>query len=579
MTLEKMSFGQRMVQLFQREGVQALFSQGDLTMRDIQLHAEKQGLKIIGPRHESAGVFMADAYYRMSGVPQVAIGAMGPGQANLLPAVVCAAQEHIPVIVLGSRRQAVVDSGVRRSRFLHAPVFDCFASVCKFAARITHPGELDEIVHEAFRQALTGTPGPVYIEYDFVMHECHWEFPVPPLPPQRYRTTRLPAADELIQQAISMLQAADCPVLLGGTGIHTSRTQDLFQRLARQLDCPVFTTIGGSGTVLETDEQWLPYFSQAGQDVIRQCDLMLALGTSIPETMNYGRQRHFREGDETRKWILVEQDAAAVGVNHPIDLALVGKLEDVLPQLCDALEASGGVNANPRLPAWRAQYLDERQQRIASLAGADTINPSILMVEAREAVPDNAITVIDSGLTLMHQIAFFEKRGRHFLWTSKYGHLGSGMPYAIGAMLQAGTDTPVCLISGDGGIGFHFMEFETAIRHQLPIVIIINDDQALGAEMQAHVDHIGHTIQVSFSPVRYDHMAEAMGGHGEFVERAEDIQPAVQRAFAAAKPAIVQVKTDPQSAIKYPVPLVEELMSWLMEDASASAAATTSIWD
>jgi len=578
MPLEKMSFGQRMVQLFQQEGVEAIFSQGDLTMRDIQKHAEKAGLKIVGPRHEAAAVFMADAYYRMSGVPQVAIGAMGPGQANLLPAVICAAQEHIPVIVLGSRRQSVIDSGVRRSRFLYAPVFNCFDSICKFAAKITHPGELDELVQEAFRKALTGTPGPVYLEYDFVMHEAEAEFLVPAKRPENYRVTKMPVADEIIRQAVSLIQAADCPVILGGTGIHTSLTHDPFERLCRLLACPVFTTIGGSGTLLETDNQWLHYFSESGQQVIKECDLIVALGTSIPETMNYGRQRHFSAGDDSRKWILIEQDPGAVGVNHSIDLAIVGKLESALPQLCQALEDSQTEFKNPKLAQWRAQYEADRQSSISALDGAETINPSKLMTEARHAVPDNAITVVDSGLTVMQQLAFFEKRSPHFLWTSKYGHLGSGLPYAIGAKLQAGDDKPVCLISGDGGLGFHFMEFETAVRHQLPIVIIVNDDEALGAEMQAHMDHIGHTIEVSFSSTRFDQMAVAMGGHGEYVDKEEDIQPAIRRAFDSGKPAIVQVKTDPQSAIKYPVPYVEELMSWLMEDASQSSANSMSIW-
>lgn len=192
MKMEKMTFGKRLIDLLKQENVEVIFSQGDLTMRDIQKHAEKQGLKVIGPRHEAAAVFMADAYYRMSGVPQVAIGAMGPGQANLLPAVICAAQEHIPVIVLGACRQSSVDSGVRRSRFLHAPVMDCFSSVCKFSAKITHPGELDEIVREAFRQALSGTPGPVYLEYDFVMHESEWSFPAQLQSPKQYRVLKQP---------------------------------------------------------------------------------------------------------------------------------------------------------------------------------------------------------------------------------------------------------------------------------------------------------------------------------------------------------------------------------------------------
>jgi thiamine pyrophosphate-dependent acetolactate synthase large subunit-like protein len=166
----------------------------------------------------------------------------------------------------------------------------------------------------------------------------------------------------------------------------------------------------------------------------------------------------------------------------------------------------------------------------------------------------------------MHQIAYFEKRARRFLWTSKYGHLGSGIPYAIGAQLALGNNHPVCLITGDGGMGFHIMEFETAVRHRLPIVIVINDDRALGAEMEAHMQHIGHTIEVSFSPVRYDGIATAMGGYGEYVDTVAGIAPAIGRALAQKRPAIVQVAVDPESALNYAVPLRDELSSWLFED-------------
>lgn len=568
MSRSTLTFGERLIQLLEQEGVKVIFSQGDLTMRDIQKHAKLRGMSVVGPRHEAAAVFMADAYCRMSGKPQVAIGAMGPGQANLIPAVICAAQEHIPVIVLGATRQSDVNSAVRRSRFLHAPVMDCFTSICKFAARITHPRELDEKVQHAFRIALSGTPGPVYIEYDFAMHDREYEFPDSLVPPGRYRSLRQPAAEESIAMAVAMIRRATRPVLLGGTGVHTSLSHDEFERLARILGCPVFTTIGGTGAIAETDPQWLPYFSGAGRQALGEADLVIALGTSFPETMNYGKSRAFEEPANHRKWILVEQDVAAVGVNRPVDLPIIGKLEQVIPQLCSALEADKYVPVDWQIEQRRAEFLVERDQMISSLAGASTINPSALMVEAREAVPDEAVIVVDSGLTVMHQLAFFQKRGRHFLWTSKYGHLGSGMPYALGVKLATAEGTPVCLITGDGGIGFHFMEFETAVRHQLAVVIIINDDEALGAEMQAHVDHIGETIEVSFSPVRYDQMALAIGGHGEYVEDLGGIQTAVRRAFQSGKPAIVQVKTDPQSALKYPLPRGEELMSWLTEDSA-----------
>jgi acetolactate synthase I/II/III large subunit len=174
--------------------------------------------------------------------------------------------------------------------------------------------------------------------------------------------------------------------------------------------------------------------------------------------------------------------------------------------------------------------------------------------------------VLDGGLTILYKLAFFEQRSRDFLYTSTFSHLGIGLGYAIGAQLAAGRTRPVCLISGDGALGFHFMEFETMVRHNLPVVVIVNDDQALGAEMAAHMDHIGHPIQVTFSPVRYDEMVRAVGGYGEYVEKSEDIQPAIKRAFASGKTAIVQVSVDQDASHAYMPPYVMDLVSWLEAD-------------
>lgn len=562
----RMTVGERLVKLFQLEGVEAIFSQGDLTMRAIQKHAYASGLKIIGPRHEACAVFMADGYYKISGRPQVAIGAMGPGQANLLPAVACAAQEHTPVIVLGSARQDTIDAKHRRGRFLHAPVFECFQNLCKFAARIRHPSQVDELVQAAFRHALLGTPGPVYLEYDFTLHEQKWDYPEP-LPPTRYRVTEQAPSMAAIETAAEMITAARSPVLLAGTAIQTSGSFEAFERLARLVKCPVMSSMGGSGALPETDGQWFSYYSDVGQEILDTCDLVVAIGTSIPESLNYGRHRRFAGGDAGRKWILVEQDILAVGVNHPIDHPIIGKVEATLPALCDALDQRPARGASAQLSAWKQAASRERDALRAAIQPDARINPSQLMIEAREAVPNDAVVVVDGGMTLLQQLAFFEKRSRHYVAASKYAHLGSGLPLAVGAQLAAGGKR-VCLLSGDGALGFHFMEFETAVRHRLPIVVVINDDQALGAEMQAHLEHIGFTIEVSFSPVRYDRMAQAIGGHGAFVDKVEDIRSAIEAAFATGLPSIVQVSVHPESAVRFTVPLADELGAWLFDDAS-----------
>lgn len=568
MSRTRLSFGERLIANFKQEGVETIFSQGDLSMKDIQLHAEKQGLKVVGPRHEASAIFMAMGYHAMTGQVQVAIGAPGPGQANLLPAAVTAAQEHVPVIILGARRQYAVDTAVRQGRWLHASLLPCFREICKFAAKLDQLSHLDEVVHEAFRQALSGTPGPVYIEYDAQLNEQEADFPAI-VPPERYRAPKQPAPQAAIESAVAMLRAARMPLLLAGEGVQRSRAQSTFLELARQLKCPVLTTLGGAGAFPETEPQWLRYMSQAGGEAIASADLMLAVGTCLPETFNYGRLQNFSANDETRRLILVEPDAAAVGVNRPVDQALIGQIDLVLAQLRDALNEGRAFEENVNLKEWRNNFEFEEQTLVDNLPNTNRVHPGHLMMEARKAVPKDAIIVVDGGLTMLYQYAFFEKRSREFVYTANFGHLGSGIGLSIGAQLAAGREQPVCLITGDGALGFHIMDFETAVRHDLPIVIVVNDDQALGAEMAQHMQHIGHEIQVTLGPVNYAAMADAMGGFGIRAERRGDIAPAIAEAFAQKKPAIVQVPTDQEASYAFPIPYVSELAGWKQADVLA----------
>lgn len=563
--LERKTVGARMVELFKAEGVEVIFGGGDLTHMDVQKHAELEGLRVVGPRHEAAGGFMADAYARMTGRPQVVTGAMGPGVANLLPAAVCAAQEHVPVVFLGAQRQSTIHHAERRSRFLHASYVDTFAGICKYAAAIQHPCHTDDVVRQAFRQASSGTPGPVYIEYAWDLQTAEWDFP-PAVSCDRYRVVAQRAADADITRAIEMVRAARLPVLIGGMGVHLTRTHAAFKQLARLLQCPVFTTYGGLGALPDTDPQWLPYLVQPGHDVVSESDLVLVIGSSVPESMNYGRGRHWEANDAARKWIFVERDPAAIGINRSVDHVVIGDLASVLPQLIECANAGGALKPDARLPGWRMRYQQYREELEQTSPRTSPIHTARLMLEARKGIPDDAVICHDGGYTLLFQLATFERRSNDFLWSSKFAHLGTGLPYALGAQLAVGRDRPVALITGDASFGFHTMELETALRHNLPVVTIVNYDRLWGAEALAHVQHIGHMIEVEQAFVRLDRMAEALGGHGEFVDRAEDIAPAIRRAFGSGKPAVVQVVTDPQvNGLSLP-PNHLEFMSWLVGD-------------
>lgn len=561
----RMTTGRRMAELFKAEGVEVVFGGGDLTHMDLQKHAEQLGLKVVGPRHEAAGGFMADAYARMTGRPQVVTGAMGPGVANLIPAAFNAQQEHVPLVFIGAQRQGAIHNAVRRSRFLHASFVPSFAPLCKFTGVITHPSHTDGVVRQALRQATTGTPGPVYIELAWDLQTAEYGYPEP-VAPVKYRVVSQRAAQEDIDQAAEWLARAQLPILIGGTGIHLARAHADFERLARLLRCPVLTTYGGLGSLPDSDPQWLPYWFEPGHSAVGESDVILAVGTSIPESMNYGRIRHFEKGEAGRKWICIERDPSAVGINREIDLPLVGDMRAILPPLIAALERHGPFKGPPQLASWRRQHEESKRRREAEVPATNPIHTARLMIEARAAIPDDAVIVHDGGYTLLYQLGYFERRSRDFLWSSKFAHLGTGLPYAIGAQLAVGRDRPVCLITGDASFGFHIMELETAARHSLPIVCIVNYDRLWGAEAAAHVQHIGHMIEVEQAFVRLDRIAEAVGGHGEFVEKTDQIGPAVKRALASRKPSVVQVVTDPQANAFSMPPGHEEFMSWLVGD-------------
>ena len=568
----RMTIGERIVDLFVAEGISHIFSIPDPGYLSIQHYALKKGIKVVAPRHESAGAMMADGVARMSGHMSVIMAAEGPGVANMLPAAVLAAKENIPTLFIAAQRDRVYDSAVRRSKFQYTPQPRFFETAMKYQGVLHFPEQVDEVFREAFRQAQTGKPGPVYIEIPENTEFTELEFE-PVIPPERYRLVEQLANPAAIEAAVELLQGAKLPVILVGTAIHTARAHESFVKLAETLKCPVIPTWGGRGALPETHPLVLVYSTPQANAAIADADVVLAVGTSIGETAHYGRAVHFANGNTERKWIYIERDPSAIGVNRDIDVPLVGDLRDVMPQLCKALDIAGSFAANEQLASWRVEFSNARQQMIDSAPDVQPIHPGRLMAEARKVIPDDAVIVRDGGCTTLWEIAYHEQRSHDYLWTSKFGHLGAGLPYAIGAQLVVGNKRRVALITGDSALMFHMTELETAARHKLPIVIIVNYDAAWGMEQFCYVDTFGEDgkIEVEYSKdLRYDLVAQGFGCHGEYVDKTEDIGPAIQRAFESGKTALVQVATDTEINWR-DAPNWDEFITWYGVDGAYKA--------
>ncbi|MGF7234669.1 MAG: thiamine pyrophosphate-binding protein, partial [Frankia sp.] len=542
---------ERILQLFEAEGINTIFGIPDPNFVHMFHLAEERGWSVVAPHHEESAGFMAEAVSRMTGKAAVAIGTLGPGIANLAGAMMCAKVENSPVIFLGGQRARITEQRVRRGRIQFVKQSDLVEPSVKYSASIEYADQTDEIIRQGLRAALSGTPGPVYIEYP--SHVIQEELDVPPaLPPEAYRLVGQTAGPDKIAAAVAAIRAATQPVLLVGHGVHTSRAGASVKALADLMACPVIQTSGGTSFIKGLEDRTFPYgFSAASIDAVVKSDLCLAIGTELGEPVHYGRGRHWVANETNRTWILVEQDPQAIGVNRSIDVPLVGDLRAIVPQLVDAL-ADSPRTATPELDGW----IRQEAAQLADLAetapsGRSPVHPARLIVEATKVFPADGIMARDGGATTIFGWTYSQATPHDVMWNQNFGHLGTGLPYAIGASVADGGKRPVMLITGDSSFQFHIAELETAARLNLPLVCVVAVDYAWGLEVGVYKRTFGQgSLETGThwsTNTRLDKVAEGFGCYGEYVERDEDIAPAIKRAYASGKTAVIHVAVDPKA--------------------------------
>jgi len=559
---------ERILDLFEAEGINTLFGIPDPNFVHLFHLAEERGWNVVAPHHEESAGFMAEAVSRMTGKAALCIGTLGPGLANLAGAIMCAKVENSPVIFLGGQRARITEQRVRRGRIQFVQQMALVENSVKYSASIEYAEQTDEIIREGLRKALSGTPGPVYIEYP--QHVIQEELDVPPvLPPEAYRLVGQTAGADLVAKAAELIGAAQQPVLLVGHGVHTSRAGASVKALADLMACPVIQTSGGTSYIEGLEDRTFPYgFSAAAIDAVVKSDLCLAIGTELGEPVHFGRGRHWVANEANRHWILVEQDPSAIGVNRPIDVPLVGDLRAIVPQLVDALKDSPR-SPSPELEGWIKQDADQLAELAETApSGMSPVHPARLIVEATKAFPEDGIMVRDGGATTIFGWTYSQAKPHDVMWNQNFGHLGTGLPYAVGAGVAAGGKRPMMLITGDSSFQFHIAELETAARLGLPLVCVVAVDYAWGLEVGVYKRTYGQgslETGVHWSKdTRFDKVAEGFGCYGEYVERDEDIAPAIKRAYASGKPGVIHVAVDPK-ANSEEMPSYDEFRTWYAE--------------
>ena len=556
---------ERILQLLEAEGIKTLFGIPDPGFVHMAATAEGRGWEVIAPHHEQAGAFMAEAWSRMTGKPGVCFGTQGPGVANLVAAAIVAAKENTPTIFLGGNRARLAEHRVKRGRSQYISQPKYFEPAMKYVGVIEYAEQTDEVMLEALRIAQSGKPGPVYVEIPaHVLQELpDW---APLQPPEVYRLVYQPAGAAMIEAAAELLREARNPILLVGHGVFTARGHKTVGALAGILNCPIIQTSGGTSFLPGFEDRTFPYgFSPPAIEAVSASDVVLAIGTELGEQVHFGKGRHWQAGNATRKWIYLERDPLAFGVNRAVDVPLLGDLRDVVPQLIEAM-ASTPRALSPQLRRWITAQAEHRAS-VADRAprGCVPVHTARLVVEATQAFPEDGIMVRDGGAITIFTWTYSQARPRDVMWNQNLGHLGTGLPYAIGAALATGGKRPVMLLTGDSAFMFHISELETAVRKKLPVICVISADYAWGLEVGVYRRMLGpqspETEARWSDGVRFDQIAKGFGAYGEYVEREEDIAPAIARALASGKPAVIQVPVD-KVVNATESPNYEEYASW-----------------
>ncbi|HEX9823204.1 MAG TPA: thiamine pyrophosphate-binding protein [Actinomycetota bacterium] len=520
-----------------KEGVQNLFTLSGGHIAPLYDGCVKAGIRIVDFRHEQAAAHAADGWARVTGRPGVAAVTAGPGVTDAVTGIVNGLYANSPFLVVGGKSPLAELEMGSLQEMDHVSLV---RPVTKWARTCWETRRIADYVTEGLRVATAGRMGPVFLDIPLDVQFNVWPKGVEV--PDRSRTDAKPLGDpDKVKEAAGLLAEAEHPVIFAGAGVRWSEAHEALEALAGAMKVPVFLNSLGRGC-LPPDHP--SFFSAARKLALGRCDVLLALGVDWDFRLGFGR----RNLPDDVKVIQVDVDGAHIGRNRPVDVGIVGDPGRVMEQLL-----AEGVG-NTTEPDWTAQVRQEEERRNEEArAGMESdaapIHPQRFAREIRDFLDRDATVVGDGGDIVGISASIVQARAPgYWLDPGPFGCLGVGPSFAIAAKL-ARPDTQVAIIYGDGSFGLNAMEYESAIRQDIPFVGIIGNDGAWGQIKVAQEALYGEgKAPASYLSVDtgYERMVEGLGGYGERVEKPGDIRSALERAFDAGVAACVNVIVDPK---------------------------------
>ncbi len=532
--------GKLAARALKKAGVECVFTLSGGHVMAIYDGCLDEGIPVIDVRHEQAAVHAADAWSRLNpGSIGCAILTAGPGVTDGVTGVANAWRANSPILVIGG--QGPFDK-LRMGSLQEMDHVGVMRPITKWADACYDTARIPDYIEMGVRHAISGNPGPAFLEIPMDvlmgrvddMESVRW-------PKFRRTAPQLAPLEEDCREALEILASAKRPVLMAGTSVKWSNASAGLNAFLERTQIPTYVNGMGRGTVPPGSNYLL---NRSRKDAMKQCDVFICAGVLLDFRLGFGNSI-----PADAKIIQLDIENELIGQNRSADVGIVGNIgasfETILKIMDDdkqSLDFSGWLNE-----------LKPREAELEAGVEADLnsdespVDPLRMCREVRDFLADfdqECILIGDGGDIVAQASKVLPVPAENgWMDPGPLGTLGVGMPFALAAQASQ-PDKRVLIIYGDGSFGLNGFEYDTAIRFNLPIVGIVGNDAAWGQMIrpQATIYGSNRLVATKLSYTRYDKIVEAMGGHGEYVERPEDIRPALERAFASGKPALVNVK-------------------------------------
>lgn len=531
----KLHGGRLIAKRLKAHGVTKLFTLSGGHLFSIYDGCREEGIDLVDVRHESAAAFAAEGWAKVTRTPGVAALTAGPGVTNGMSALGSAQQNGSPVVVLGGRAPAMRWGQGSLQEIDHIPFV---APLTKSARTPASTAEIPTLVDEAIVGAMAAPTGPTFV--DFPMDYVFMELESEPSSDARIADPRDQPAAEGVERAIELLRNAERPVVMAGTGLYWAHGETALRALIEERGIPTFLNGQARGCIPADHEL---AFSRVRSTGLKGADVALVVGVPMDFRLGFGGAF----GEDCKIVLLDSARPDRTPVRTP-DVELYGGIAATLDALRDA--------KGPDTAAWVRQLREEEtSRRAAERAERDDdrspLHPMRLYRELQEVIDRDAIIIGDGGDFVSYAGRVIDSyEPGCWLDPGPFGCLGAGPGYALAAKL-ARPDKQVVLLLGDGAFGFSAMEFDTLARHGIPVVGVMGNNGIWALEKHPMEFLYGYSVAADLRPeTPYHQVVEALGCHGELVRTPGELKPALSRAFASGRPALVNVLTDP--TVVYP---------------------------